>query len=129
MDMFEKATKQKVRFDSPKGALSVEDVWDLRLTARSGFSLDMLAKQLNRDIKSQEEESFVVKQNAASEALTLKFNIVKHIIDVKMAERDEAAKAAEKATQRQKILEVLDKKRDQSLEGKTEEELLAMLQG
>lgn len=124
--MFEQATKGKLRFESPKGALSVEDVWDLPLTGR-GFSLDALAKNLNRQIKDAEEESFVVQQSSANRALTLRFEIVKHVISVKLEEKQKAEERQQKAAERQRIMEIIAKKEDESLENLSLEELKARL--
>lgn len=124
--MFEQATKNKLRFESPKGALSVEDVWDLPLTGR-GFSLDNLAKNLNRQIKDAEEESFVVEQSKTNRALTLRFEIVKHIIGVRLAEKQAAEERQKKVAERARILEIIDKKENENLEGKSLDELKAML--
>ena len=93
--MFEKASRLKLRFDTPKGMITTEDVWDLPLTSRNGASLDNLAKDLNRTIKETEEESFVADKSARNTVLELKFDIVKHIIEVKKAELTASKKAVE----------------------------------
>lgn len=123
MSIFEKATKQKLRFNQLAGNLTVEDVWDLPLTSRGQMSLDNLAKAINKAIKEEEEESFVVKKSKASEKLKLQFDIVKHIIEVKMEERDKKVKEAEAKARKEKIMEVLARKKDQGLEELSEEEL------
>ena len=58
-NMFEQATRNKLRFESTKGPLSVEQVWDAPLTSRNGFSLDDIAKQAKRELDALSEESFV----------------------------------------------------------------------
>lgn len=127
MSIFEKATKQKLRFNQLAGILTVEDVWDLPLTSRSGMSLDNLAKAINKAIKDEEEESFVVSRSKASEKLKLQFDIVKHIIEVKLEERDKRAKEQEAKARKEKIMEVLARKQDQGLEELSKEELEAEL--
>lgn len=43
--MFIKASRTKLRFESPKGLLSVEDLWDLPLISTMGkANLDDIAK-------------------------------------------------------------------------------------
>ena len=125
--MFEKAARLALRFITPKGSLTVEDLWDLPLTSASGASLDNIAKGLNRQIKEATTESFVVKTSKADEELQLKFDIVKHIIEVRLAENEVAKNAAAKKVQKAKLLEVLSRKQDAALEQKTPEEIEQMI--
>ena len=55
------------------------------------------------------------------------FDIVKHIIDVKVAERDEAKAALEKKQQKQKILDIISRKEDENLQNMPLEELKKLL--
>lgn len=126
--MFEQATKMKLRFDSPMGQLTTEDVWDLPLTGRK-FSLDDLAKSLNRQIKEAEEESFVVKRTSANQTLNLKFDIVKHVIQVKMDEAEVKDQAAKKKAEKARILEIISQKENEALQSKSLDELKALLNG
>ena len=59
--MFEKATQEKYRFETTKGLVNTEDLWDLPLVG-GNCCLDDIAKDLNRDVKENEEESFIVKK-------------------------------------------------------------------
>ncbi len=120
--MFEQATRQKIRFTTNRGLLSVEDVWDLGLE-----ELDALAKSLNRQIKEQAEESFIETKTAAASLLDLRFEIVKHIIAVKLQEREDRKLAAEKRQRKQQILELIEAKKTEALSAKTLEELQAEL--
>ena len=125
--MFEKAARLALRFTTPKGSLTVEDLWDLPLTSASGASLDNIAKGLNRQIKEATTESFVVKTSKADAELQLKFDIVKHIIEVRLAENEVAKNAAAKKAEKAKLLEVLSRKQDAALEQKTPEEIEQMI--
>ena len=72
-NLFLQATREKFRFESPKGDLSVEQLWDLPLTSRTGFDLDTVAKTVNADLKASNEESFVnVNNNPAVSRLQAK---------------------------------------------------------
>jgi hypothetical protein len=126
--MFERATKMKLRFDSPMGQLTTEDLWDLPLTGRK-FSLDDLAKNLNRQIKEAEEESFVVKRTYANQTLNLKFDIVKHVIQVKMDEAEVKDQAAKKKAEKARIMEIISQKENEALQSKSLDELKALLNG
>jgi hypothetical protein len=126
MNLFELATRNAYRFESTKGLLTVEDLWQLPLSSR-GASLDDVAKTVYAQIKAAEEVSFVAKQTTANTTLNNKLEIVKHIIGVKMAEAEAAKIKADKAAERAKLLDILARKQEQSLENASEEELLAKL--
>ncbi len=129
VNIFELATRQRLRFDTPKGALSVEDLWQLPLTSRTGAaSLDGVAVDLYRELQAAGPVSFVESTTSANQVLAqLKFDIVKHMIDVRKAESEAAATARQKAETRQKLMGIIDAKRDADLQSKTVEELQAML--
>jgi len=56
MEMFAFATKKKIRFETSKGLLSVEDLWDLPLTSDNGRpNLDDIAKGIYKAMKEGEE--------------------------------------------------------------------------
>ena len=131
MANFEKAARMKLRYDTPKGQLSVEDLWDLPLESAKGISLDGLAIAHHQQIKDGTEVSFVRKDSARSiehEIARLKFDIVKHIIDVRMAENEEMARIRANREQKQRILELIAQKQDESLAGKSIEDLMAMVE-
>lgn len=128
-NLFIQATRQKLRFPSLQGTLSVEDLWDLPLQTgkASQASLDNIAITLNKQIKDAGEVSFVATAPAGSEELKTKFAIVLHIIEVRKAENQAAVEKRVNAEKKQKILEVIAQKQDKQLEEKSVEELTAMI--
>ena len=106
MNIFEKAAKGKYRFNSMKGNLSVEDLYDLPLTSAQGVSLDGLAIDVNREIKATEEESFV-SENKPNTILAAKFDILKHIIKAKIEEIESAKLAAGKKAKKAELVGIL----------------------
>jgi hypothetical protein len=51
-NLFEKASRLKLRFSSPAGLLTVEDLWDLPLSAQAKVAnLDDIAKGLNKTLE------------------------------------------------------------------------------
>lgn len=127
--MFEKAARLKLRFPSPQGALSVEDLWDLPLTSTrlNQANLNNIAKGISRQLKAEGEEDFVNPKSGADTVLQVQLDIVKHIIQVKQTENEAARMVADRRQKKERIMEIIAKKQDQELEGKPLEELTAMV--
>lgn len=121
MNIFEYATREKIRFPF-RGQCSVEDLWDLSVT-----QLDLIYKDLNSQLKAASEESLLRVKNIANKELEVKVEIVKYIVKTKLEENNAKIKEKEKKEQKQKILEILASKKDETLQNKTQEELQAML--
>lgn len=119
--MFEVATRKKFRFPF-KGSISVEDLWDLSLQ-----QLDGIYKTLNSQQRQAQEASLLTVCTAEDEDLSLKIEIIKHIVSVKQDEINAAVRAKEVKDQREKIMAILADKQDQDLRSKTPEELQEML--
>lgn len=129
MNIFEQATRQKIRFESVLGLLCVEDLWDLPLTSLNSkrANLDDIARSLDFQLKSRPSISFV---NAASEVnakTQLAFDVVLHIINVKIAEVKVAEQARQNREKKQKIMAIIEQKSDMRLAESSIEELEAML--
>ena len=124
---FEKASRLKVRFNTVKGDITVEDLWDLPLTSRNGADLDTVAKSLNKAVKDSGEESFVLKKNSANTTLDLKFDIVKYVIKVKIEEAEASKKALENKGKKEQLLGIIAAKESEDLQGKSLEELKEMV--
>lgn len=127
--MYENAIRNKYRFPSSKGELTVEQLWDLPLTSARGTSLDEVAISVNGNLKNLPAESFVAHStNAAAKAvLEEKLAIVVHIIQTKQAENEAARTAAERKQQRDRLTEILHVRTQQDLMSKTPEEIQAMI--
>jgi hypothetical protein len=126
--IFEKATREKFRYPSVKGLLTTEQLWELPLTAKSGFSLDDVAKAVNAELKVVDTESFVATEpNPAKATLETKLEVVKHVIAIRLTEDQVAKAAAAKKLEKEKLLAVLGRKQDAVLEDLTEAELLARI--
>lgn len=129
MNIFEQATRMKLRFTSVRGDLSTEQLWDLPLEARDNFDLDNVARLVNNDLKAAGEESFVItRANPAKAKLELALEVVKHIIAVKLAEGQKKQKAAANKIERQKLLDILDQKQGAKLFELTPEQIHARLE-
>lgn len=124
MNIFEKAARVELRFESSRGLLTTEQLWHLPLQSKSLFDLDTIAKAANAKLKSFAEESFVTPtETPGKEFAELSLEIVKYIIAVKMAEAAEAKQASKKSQVRQEILSVIAEKQQEALKSMTIEEL------
>lgn len=122
--MFEKASRLKLRFDTPKGLISVEDLWDLPLSSTTGkANLDDVARSLHQQLKDTEEVSFVTPTTTDNQPMKLGFEIVKHIISVRLAEKAEREQAAANREKKQKIMAIIEQKQDAALSALSVEEL------
>lgn len=120
-NIFEAATKEKYRFPF-KGMISVEDLWDLKLQ-----DLDSVFKSLNKQKKQNDEESLLQVKTAEDQELDNKIQIVKYIVKFKQEEIEERLQAKDKKEYNQKLLELIERKHNEELAGKSIEELQAML--
>jgi uncharacterized protein YabN with tetrapyrrole methylase and pyrophosphatase domain len=123
-DLFITAARKKYRFDSNKGALTVEQLFDLPLTSKSGFDLDSVAKATNKQLKEQTEDSFVlVSVNPLKGELSDKLEIVKAVISIRQAENEAARLQAERAAQRQRLRAAIDEAKTRQLSQASVEDL------
>lgn len=129
MNIFEQASKKKIRFSSNRGDLTVEQLWDLPLQSKSGFDLDTIAKEVNRGIKESSEESFVsTKASPVKAGLELQLEILKHIIAIKIEAAAAVAKQAENAARRSKLIAALEDKQNSELANMSSEDILKELE-
>lgn len=122
MSNFKEASKQALRFATTKGNLSTEQLWNLSLS-----DLDALATSLDEALEASGKRSYLKKTTAKNKTLQLQRDIVVDILETKVEEKEAAENALEKKRNNEKILELIARKKDTELEGKSIEELEAML--
>ena len=123
--MFKEANRYKLRFDTDRGNVTTEDLWDLPLVNKS-VCLDNIAKQLSKKIKEVDEESFVVKKSSADTILELKLEIVKYIISVKLEEKEIKEKSVATKAKKERINSIIADKEDENLRNASVEDLEKM---
>ena len=128
MDLFEECTRRALRFPSSRGALTVEQLWEMPLVSKDNFNLDNVAKAINGELKQITEESFVeVKPHPLKKPLTIALDICKHIIAFKLEEQEKRKAASERSKQRAKLLDALELKETEEMAGKSKKQLLKEL--
>lgn len=115
--IFEQAARMKVRFNH-KGVCSVEDLWDMPLSA-----LDAIFKALNQEAKAQSEESLLAVKTATSAELDLKLAIVKHVVKTRLEEKAAYEQAKANADRKNTILGIIAEKQNESLKNMSIDEL------
>ena len=130
MEIYKKASKKKLRFNTNRGVLSVEQLWDLSreeirhlvIVARN------IAKKSSGEINDS-ELSFLdapVKTKATDDEL--RFEILKDIYLTKKSAEEKAQKRAEVKENNKKILDLIARKQDEALEKKSITQLEKMLE-
>lgn len=114
-NIFENAARKKIRFESDVGLINTEDLWDLPVE-----SLDEIYKNLNKKKKVSSEGSLLKNRKSATESLIdTQIEIVKNIVETKLAEKEARETAAEKKAHNEKIMEIIERKQDAALEKKS----------
>lgn len=123
-NIFEYASRNKLRFASPRGEISTEQLWDVPLRSTDGFNLNAVAKAANEAVKAINEENFVETSRTATHVRAeTALEVVKYIIDAKLADEAAAKKRTENRARREKLLTVLAEKQDGKLSEMSEREL------
>lgn len=121
-DIYKKASKHKLKVETTKGNLRVDQLWDLSLN-----ELNDIAVKLEEQYEKSGKKSFLTVNNEKDTLTKLRFDIVLDILTTKVTSQNAAAKAAETKAHNQKILELIASKQDEELSGKSITELEAML--
>jgi hypothetical protein len=124
MNIFEYATRNKLRFASARGELTVEQLWEVPLRSRDDFNLNAVAKAAHKAWKDITEDSFVemtkTPEHARRESALA---LVQYVIEVKLAEEAAAKKRAENRVEKEKLLAILAEKQDGKLSALSEKQL------
>jgi len=122
MENFKFASKQKLRFQTNKGLLSTEQLWDLSLE-----ELDSLAVAYEEEHKQSGKKSFLVKTSIKDKTTKLRFDVVLEVLNTKAEELQAASEAQEIKEHNKKIIALISEKQDESLKGKSIKQLESML--
>lgn len=123
MESYKKATREKHRFQTSKGSLSIEQLWDLSLQ-----ELDALAVSLEDEHSKSGKKSYLVKSSTKDATTKLKFDIVVDILETLVKEKEELANAKAVKENNKEILNLIAEKKKESLKDKSIEELEKLLQ-
>ena len=108
--MYKEASKLKLRFQTTKGVLSVEQLWGLSL-----MELDTLAVSLEEEYKNSKGKSFLDKKTEKDKTIKLRFDIALDVLNTKVEEKEAAKQEVEDKKHNQKILGLIKEKQDEDL--------------
>lgn len=125
MSNFEKATRLKLRFNTNKGVLSTEQLWDLSLS-----SLSEIAKDINKqrsEISADGELDFLDNENNIDPILELQFEIVKSVYKTLREEKEQEKDRLANKKHNERIMELIYRKENEEMEKLSVDELKAQL--
>ena len=123
-NIFQYATRTKLRFQSVKGLLTVEDLWDVPLRSKDDFNLNAMFKAANKAWKDINEENYV--DNTRTPEHTRRetvLEVVKYVIDTKLAEEEAEKTRTARKQEKEKLLKILAEKQGGKLSDLSEREL------
>lgn len=123
-NIFEYATRNKLRFASVRGELSVEQLWDVPLRSHDSFNLNSVALVAHKALEEASAMNFVdTAKTAEHTRLEAALEVVKYIINTKLNEEEAAKKRAANKQEREKLLAILAEKQAGKLSELSEKEL------
>lgn len=122
--MYLQAIRQKLRFPSAKGTLSVEQLFDLKLD-----EIDAIAKQIAQELSLEDSSnSFLSKSKPKTDSTNaLRLEILVDVIKILEDEIAVELNKHLKKAQKEKILSLISAKQDEAESKLSIEELEAML--
>lgn len=125
MEAYKIATKKDLRFKTPKGLLTVLQLWSLSM-----MDLTVSIKEAKKELQSDDNDddlSFLSETKTVDIDNQVRFDVLKDIYLTKKQEKEEARNNVEKKEMRHRILEILKEKEEGELKGKSKQELEEML--
>lgn len=118
--LFLQAAKHKYRFKTPKGSLTLEDLFDLSETELNALYIS-LAKRANT-------HPGLMQQSTEDTENSNKMKLVELVFNKKKADREAAEQRAQTKELNQKLMEVAATRKFEELtEGKSSEEIMEMV--
>jgi hypothetical protein len=122
--MFKQASKLKLRFQTNRGLLSMEQLWDLKQN-----ELSDAVKQVKKVLKKSDDDelSFLEDSKTVDVENQLRFDILKDIYLTKKKEAEELRDQAANKENNQKILAIIAEKQEGALKEMSIDDLKKLL--
>lgn len=117
--MYKKAIRKKLRFNSPKGVLNLEQVWSLKLS-----DLKVMIQELHAQMnKNNHSELDFLEEDTIEPDEKLCFDILVDVYKTKQAEANASKEESEKKAYNKRIDEIIAQKQEEHLHSLSIEEL------
>ena len=125
MNMFEVAAKKKLRFESPAGLLTVENLWDLPIKDKA-VCLNTVGQYLLKEVQENQNSEFSENSSVKNDS-DVKLEIVRYIIEAKKTYAKRAEDAALSRMNNNRIRDIIEAKKAEELSSMSIEDLEKML--
>lgn len=123
MSIFEQASRLRLRFDL-QGQITTEQLWTANYDTLVEYEASLADTVESYGKTTRRVKTRRTKEQELNE---LRLAIVSHVLNVRDEEAEAAVKAAESKAQRENILELIQRKRNQALEQMSLEDLEKLL--
>jgi len=119
-DIYKKASRGKIRFQTNKGSLATEQLWDLTV-----IELDAVVVALEKDFKKSGEKTFIpnASETPKDKVAKLRFEVALDVLQTKVKDQERASKANETRMHNQRIDELIAQKKEGAMAELSVEEL------
>lgn len=125
-NIYKKAIQENLRFETPKGILTTEQLFSLGMD-----DLDLACRKAAAAVKKEQTVddslAFLEGKDASDSLAVLRFEILKDVYLTKKEERERTILNEDKKKQRALIASIIARKRNEELENMSIEELENML--
>ena len=126
MNIFKEAAIGKIRFQTVKGTIGLEDLYDIPLTSRDKFNLNDIAKSIYAEIKESGDVNFIGESTPIDETNELKLALVKEVIKHKQEEARSKTELAANKSHNELIDRLIKEKEFENLKNMSVDELKSL---
>ncbi len=124
MNIFEQASRLKLRFEHARGNFTVEQLWDLPLKSNLKANLNEIAVEVNKSVQNEQTIDFVDGGNSSAGLENqLRLDILKYIIESKKKDITNKQEKEAKLSQLRLLKEEQARRKLNNLTSGSDEEL------
>ena len=126
-DLFKKATKQDITYNTSKGVLTLNDLWKIPLESKSttAITLDSILVSLDTELRKETTStSFISKTSSSSSSkVQLAFDVAHEILKERLVDKKALEETLVESQRKARIKELIAEKKEDNLKNLSIEEL------